>query len=158
MLVPYSHISGSERDERGSTARAAQSPSGDKRCNRYRRICAGVAGLEPAPQARRGGRARPIAAKIGHLGGEAGFAATASESRIMSFVMTSASRERQKPQEARHARRREQQWRVEILNLNAIEQQDHTALANGLERDIDLTFGVERAAPLAPCSIEPALR
>ena len=47
---------------------------------------------------------------------------------------------------------------VEILDLNAVEHQDHAAFAHGLERDLDLALGIERAAALAPRAVEHAFR
>src|SRR5206468_6187949 len=84
--------------------------------------------------------------------------ASAAERRVISSIIASASCQRHKPQETRLAHWREHERRVDVLDLNAVEQQDHTSPAQRLERDSDLALGIERAPPLALGSIERALR
>src|SRR5262249_54568941 len=48
--------------------------------------------------------------------------------------------------------------RVDILDLNPVEHQDHAALAHRLERHLDLALQIERATPFTAWPIEGALR
>src|SRR5262249_15049043 len=67
----------------------------------------------------------------------------------------SASDQRDQLQEAGLADGRDQQRSVDILDLHPVEHQDHAALANRLERHLDLTLGIDRT-PLARRSVELA--
>src|SRR5260370_34460037 len=72
-------------------------------------------------------------------------AASAARKRSRSSAMASASDQGNELQESRFTDRRDDERRIEIVHLHAVEQDDHAVLAHCLERDLDLSLGIEPA-------------